>query len=212
MPQQCLVAPFIEAAVASNRSVCTALAQAWVAYLHSVLSAQSGADEGPFVEVALTALEMLGAACTAAGSYPEKSFAAGDAEIGMGVGAGERPHAQVSVEYCTVVVQRGNASFLLLGSLRRWRGVQACVLYILRAGVIERLHESGQRLLLNRLASLLPGPLGAHTPVAIVMLEGIALLTEVLGEISGHARGVVEGPVTAKVVGAHACLRVQVRK
>ncbi len=36
MPTACLTTPFVEAASYSNRPVCTALAQAWVAYLTAV--------------------------------------------------------------------------------------------------------------------------------------------------------------------------------
>lgn len=48
-----------------------------------------------FVELALRVLEMLGAACLAAGSYQEASIVPGEGELGMGTGSGERPHAQV---------------------------------------------------------------------------------------------------------------------
>lgn len=48
-----------------------------------------------FVELALRVLEMLGAACLAAGNYQEASIVPGEGELGMGTGSGERPHAQV---------------------------------------------------------------------------------------------------------------------
>ena len=38
---------------------------------------------------------ILGAACLASGSYPEAAIVAGEGELGMGTGSGERPHAQV---------------------------------------------------------------------------------------------------------------------
>lgn len=48
MPTACLTTPFVEAASYSNRPVCTALAQAWVAYLTAVraggLEEQVGAE------------------------------------------------------------------------------------------------------------------------------------------------------------------------
>lgn len=47
-----------------------------------------------FVDLALRVLEMLGAACLAAGSYQEAGIVPGEGELGMGTGSGERPHAQ----------------------------------------------------------------------------------------------------------------------
>ena len=87
--------------------------------------------------------------------------------------------------------------------------VQACVLYVLRVGVIEQLGESGQRLLLDRLAAVLSAPLGQYTPVGVVTLEAMALLLEVLGEVSTEKRAELEPAVGAKVAGPHACLRLQ---
>jgi hypothetical protein len=92
VPTACLTAPFVEAASYSNRASCTALAQAWVTYL---MASRQGLEEGAFVELAGRVLEMLGAACLAAGSYQESSIVAGEGELGMGTGSGERPHAQV---------------------------------------------------------------------------------------------------------------------
>ncbi len=48
------------------------------------------------MDSALRVLEMLGAACLAAGGYQEASIVAGEGELGLGTGSGERPHAQVS--------------------------------------------------------------------------------------------------------------------
>ena len=48
------------------------------------------------MDLALRVLEMLGAACLAAGSYQEASIVPGEGELGMGTGSGERPHAQAS--------------------------------------------------------------------------------------------------------------------
>ena len=87
--------------------------------------------------------------------------------------------------------------------------VQACVLYVLRVGVIEQLGESGQRQLLDRLAAVLSAPLGQYTPVGVVTLEAMALLLEVLGEVSTEKRAELEPAVGAKVAGPHACLRLQ---
>lgn len=89
--------------------------------------------------------------------------------------------------------------------------MQACVLYVLRVGVIEQLGEDGQRLLLDKLLGVLGAPLGAHTPVAVVTLEALALLLEVLGEVSTETRTALEGPIGAKLAGPHCCLRLQVR-
>lgn len=51
---------------------------------------------------------------------PAKAAAGGEADLGAGIAGGELPHAQ------------------------------ACVLYVLRTGVVEQLSETGQRLLLER--------------------------------------------------------------
>jgi hypothetical protein len=83
------------------------------------------------------------------------------------------------------------------------------VLYVLRVGVIEQLGEGGQRLLLDRLAAVLGAPLGQYTPVGVVTLEAMALLLEVLGEVSAEKRAELEPAVGAKVVASHACLRLQ---
>lgn len=86
---------------------------------------------------------------------------------------------------------------------------QACALYVMRVGVIEQLGEGGQRLLLDRLAGVLAAPLGQYTPVGVVTLEALALLLEVLGEVSAEKRAELEPVIGAKVAGPHACLRLQ---
>lgn len=83
------------------------------------------------------------------------------------------------------------------------------MLYVLRVGVIEQLGESGQRLLLDKLAGVLGAPLGQFTPVGVVTLEAMALLLEVLGEVSSEKRAELEPAIGAKVAGPHACLRLQ---
>lgn len=83
------------------------------------------------------------------------------------------------------------------------------MLYVLRVGVIEQLGESGQRMLLDRLAGVLSAPLGQYTPVGVVTLEAMTLLLEVLGEVSSEKRAELEPAVGAKVAGPHACLRLQ---
>lgn len=182
--EQCLVIPFAEAAAQSNRPACTALAQAWVHHLTGARLA-CGTDEAAFVEPALKPIDSLRAACLAAGTNPEKSPFTSDFELGLGIGGGERPHAQ------------------------------ACVLYIMRAGVIEQLGEGGQRLLLERVTSLLRvseeagnAPL-SPTPVGIVALEVAALLTEALGEVGPEAAAALEAAIASKLIGPHASLRVQ---
>ena len=79
----------------------------------------------------------------------------------------------------------------------------------MRVGVIEQLGEGGQRLLLDRLAGVLAAPLGQYTPVGVVTLEALALLLEVLGEVSAEKRAELEPVIGAKVAGPHACLRLQ---
>lgn len=172
-----------------------------------------------FVDLALRVLEMLGAACLASGSYQEAAIVPGEGELGMGTGSGERPHAQA----------RALAGPLPLHAVWGWlwqaafkqakhpcqptvlphAPPQACVLYVLRVGVIEQLGEGGQRLLLDRLAAVLGAPLGQYTPVGVVTLEAMALLLEVLGEVSAEKRAELEPAIGAKVVGPHACLRLQ---
>ncbi|KAL4528840.1 hypothetical protein Ndes2437A_g03376 [Nannochloris sp. 'desiccata'] len=198
---QCLGAPFAEAAATSDRLACTAIAQAWVFHLAEARFA-CGADEAAFVEPALKPLEALRVACLAAKSYPEKGPSGHDIELGMGIGGGERPHAQ------------------------------ACILYIMRAGAIEQLGEIGQRLLLEKVTSLLNnnfvsgGGVGAGasadstnaaaaaaapglTPVGIVALEIAALLTEALGEVGSEAATALEIAIASKLIGPHAALRLQ---
>lgn len=80
---------------------------------------------------------------------------------------------------------------------------------MLRVGVIEQLGEGGQRLLLDRLAGVLASPLGQYTPVGVVTLEAMALLLEVLGEVSAEKHAELEPAIGAKVAGPHACLRLQ---
>ena len=81
---------------------------------------------------------------------------------------------------------------------------------MLRVGVIEQLGEGGQRLLLDRLAALLGStPLGQYTPVGVAALEAMALLLEVLGEVSSEKRAELEPAIGAKLAGPHACLRLQ---
>ena len=76
--------------------------------------------------------------------------------------------------------------------------------------MIEALGESGQRVLLERLCAVLSSsPLGGHTPVGVVVLEAMALLLEVLGEVSPETRAALEPAIGAKVSGPHACLRLQ---
>lgn len=77
VPTACLTTPFVEAASYSNRASCTALAQAWVAYL---AASRANMEEQAFVELALRVLEMLGAACLASGSYQEASIVPGEGE------------------------------------------------------------------------------------------------------------------------------------
>jgi hypothetical protein len=63
--------------------------------------------------------------------------------------------------------------------------LQACAIYVLRAGIIEALTEAAQRRLLARLADLLLDKPGLSTPAAVVALEGMSILMGALGEVSG---------------------------
>ena len=234
---QCLATPFADAVASSSRSICTALAQAWVFHLTATRLA-CGVDEAAFIEPAMKPIEAMKAACVAAEYSPEKGPSGGETELGMGIGGGERPHAQ------------------------------ACLLYIMRAGVIEQLGESGQRRLLERITAELapppsiststttttttpfsattitaattsttsaateegegtattaapPPPVSTTsqssqlqpstvtTPVFIICLELVALLAEALGEVGPEAAASLEAAIFAKLVGPHAALRVQ---
>jgi hypothetical protein len=194
---QCLGAPFAEAAATSDRLACTAIAQAWVFHLAAARYA-CGVDEAAFIEPALKPLEALRVACLASKNYPEKGPSGHDVELGVGIGGGERPHAQ------------------------------ACILYIMRAGVIEQLGESGQRLLLEKVTLVLDHNFGAGaagggsdgarasaaahpalTPLGIVALEIAALLTEALGEVGSEAATALERAIASKLIGPHAALRLQ---
>ncbi|KAK9820084.1 hypothetical protein WJX72_005985 [[Myrmecia] bisecta] len=85
----------------------------------------------------------------------------------------------------------------------------ACVLYVLRVGVIEQLGESGQRLMLERLTALVASVLGSHVPLAVVTLEAMGLLLEVLGEVQLEMLSQLEEPVGWKLAADHSCLRSQ---
>eukprot|EP00887_Chlorella_sp_A99_P005661 scaffold1.g5661.t1 len=182
VPDRCLALPFVEGVAAGTaRATCAGLAQAWACYLAAARAAAPGpAGDPALVDLGLRVVSMLGAACEAAGAAPERPVAGGEGELGLGTGSGERPRAQ------------------------------ACVLYVLRVGVIEALGEGGQRALLDRLAAVLgAAPLGAHTPVGVVVLEALALLLELLGEVPTETRAALEPAIGAKVEGPHACLRLQ---
>ena len=74
-----------------------------------VLQAEHPGDDEMLVNLAVSALEMLGSITSVAAPGEES-----EAELGRPLSKGEQPHPQ------------------------------ACVLYILRVGVIDRLGESGQ--------------------------------------------------------------------
>ncbi len=96
---------------------------------------------------------------------------------------GSRPKAPCSLLSCChmLYILRVRYQLVCMGCCP-----QACVLYVLRVGVIEQLGEVGQRLLLDRLLAVLSAPLGAHTPVAVVTLEALALLLEVRPAIAPY--------------------------
>lgn len=52
-------------------------------------------EAGALVDAGLRVLDALRGACAAAGAYQERALVAGEGELGMGTGSGERPHAQV---------------------------------------------------------------------------------------------------------------------
>lgn len=197
VPIQCLTTPFMESVAASNRQACTSLAKAWVVYLSTLRYRQNTMTAGPssslsssvppesqddtslFLDEVMKPLEAVSAASMSTGGAPEKPIGQNDAELGAGISSGERPHGQ------------------------------ACALYIMRVGGIEALGEQAQRALLSRLAAFLSTPAGLPVPAAIVGLESIALLLEVLGEAGEEARTALEPQIAAKLVGPSQALRLQ---
>ena len=109
----------------------------------------------------------------------ERPYGTGDAELGTSLSAGDRPYAQ------------------------------ACIIYILRAGVIEVLGEAAQRVLLGRLGEFLGSSSGNKVAVDIVVLEAIALLLEIVGEAGEEAGRSLEPQVASKLVGSQTSLRSQ---
>lgn len=63
--------------------------------------------------------------------------------------------------------------------------IQACASYILQVGILPQLGESGQRKLLDRLASV--AGTATTVPTIIVSLEGVGVLLETLGEVADEA-------------------------
>ncbi|KAK9798183.1 hypothetical protein WJX73_010462 [Symbiochloris irregularis] len=168
----CLIEPFVDAATAGDRHrVCTALAHAWLTYLHLV-QANEHEEEGQLLDLGVKAIEML-ARCTGTGSAPS----GGEPDLGVGIASGEMPQPQ------------------------------ACVLYIVRVGVVERLGEPGQRRLLERLAEL--AHTRAKTVVAVTALECMRVVIGTLGEVPAEALPRLQEPLHAQLVCSHACLRSQ---
>lgn len=67
-----------------------------------------------------------------------------------------------------------------------------------------------QRLLLERLTALAASVLGDCTPVAVVTLEALGLLLEVLGEVAPEVTALLQDPLTWKLTGSCSLLRAQV--
>jgi hypothetical protein len=86
----------IRAGVPLHCSTSLICLQAWVVYLAATRGTEA-VDAAAFVDKAMRVLDALGAACTAAGGYQERALVAGEGELGMGTGSGERPHAQVGL-------------------------------------------------------------------------------------------------------------------
>lgn len=196
VPTQCLTTPFTEAAAATNRQLCTSLAKTWVVYLSALryrqttmtagrsslsssLPPESQDDTSLFLDELMKPLDAVSAVSMSTGGAPEKPIGQYDAELGAGISSGERPHGQ------------------------------ACALYIMRVGGIEALGEQAQRALLIRLAVFLSTPAGLPVPAAVVGLESIALLLEVLGEAGEEARAALEPQIAAKLAGPSQALRLQ---
>lgn len=67
-----------------------------------------------------------------------------------------------------------------------------------------------QRLLLERLTAMAASVLGDQVPVAVVTLETIGLLLEVLGEVAPETTALLQDPLTWKLTSSHSLLRAQV--
>ncbi|KAF5832868.1 hypothetical protein DUNSADRAFT_11088 [Dunaliella salina] len=85
--------------------------------------------------------------------------------------------------------------------------IQACALYILRSAVIEALTESSQKALLHQLVGLLVRP-GCAVPTAVVALEGLSILMDVLGEVGEEEGGTLLEAAVMSQVAAHLPLSV----
>lgn len=62
------------------------------------------------------------------------------------------------------------------------------MIYVVRAGVIENLSNTGLLSLLEKLCGLLASQLGTQTPVAVVALEAVGLVLEALGEVTAEVQ------------------------
>lgn len=74
----------------------------------------------------------------------------------------------------------------------------------------ETLSNCLQRKMLDRLMAMIASVLGARTPLAVVALEAMSLLLEVLGEIPQKQVDLLSAPVITKLTSDSSCLRLQV--
>eukprot|EP00873_Tetraselmis_striata_P027810 jgi/Tetstr1/448074/TSEL_035373.t1 len=87
--------------------------------------------------------------------------------------------------------------------------LQASLVYIIRAGVIENLTETGLLSFLERLCGALASTIGNQTAVAVVTLEVLGVLLEVLGEVSQELHAKLEEPVRWKLLAGSSVVRMQ---
>jgi hypothetical protein len=85
---------------------------------------------------------------------------------------------------------------------------QACVIYIVRVGVVEQMGEVAQRELTTQLIKQLPAA-EACAPMLIVMLRTLAHLLDVLGEVSLSTREALDATLTAILNNPSGAVRVE---
>lgn len=158
--EQCLAAPLAEALAAEERAAAFAISQAWVWFLTYVKFSDDVDDSVLLSYGKSPFLSLRAAALAATPVNPEKGPPGPNWGLGCNISNGERPFSQ------------------------------ACILYIMRSGIIEQIGEVGQKELLARLTSELVDRVNtAEVPAAVLIAkqEVISILIDALGEIGVEA-------------------------
>jgi len=140
---------------------------------------RADSDEAELIEVAVMGIAKLANARIAEENVLASGVVLPRPGLGWGISSGEQP------------------------------AMQACMIYVIRAGVIENLSSTGQLTLLEKLCGVLASKIGGQTPVAVVALEAIGLLLEVLGEVTEEVHLKVEEPVRWKLLAGSSVVRMQ---